>query len=162
MPTKTLPRRHKLCQPPNKIRELREHARSLALPWPLVCDVKRDLAREDREAKDHPRSIRQVATYIAFASTPYRWSWWRIALQDVWGEIYAERDHTAILGYDEIHQQVATQFREFDADDGEERLFAFLMSPFAEHYATAAELYQQAIDLLLHNRDDSEAIPCPF
>ena len=53
-----------------------------------------------------------------------------------------------VPGYDEIHQVIARRFPEFDdPDDGEHRLFAFLMSP-CSRLATSDELYEQAINVV--------------
>lgn len=102
------------------------------------------MIREAEKLKrERPNEIRERAWCMAVG--PGCHSFWRIGFQNRWGRRAAENDHTVVPGYDEISQQIAWEFPEFDRDDGTERLFDFLFAPY-ERMPSRSELYQKAIE----------------
>lgn len=84
----------------------------------------------EQQKRAHGNEIRQLAWFVARASKPYAWRWWRLGFQTVYGARVERSDFTVVPGYDVIHREVAHYFPEYDSADGCERLWALLMSPY--------------------------------
>ena len=139
------------------MREFYQEARARGLKWPDVIAVYRELKQTERDRREYPNAIRSTAWMIATASTPGSWPFWRHGFASRWGRKVAEGDHTLVPGYDEIAQQIATAFPEYAGDDGTERLFDFLFSPY-DRLPSRAEMLRKALDLAEHwlNTGDDE------
>jgi hypothetical protein len=83
-----------------------------------------------RDKRERPNEVRQAAWYMHTAHTPLSQSFWRWGFLSRFGKRLETYDYTCIRGYDTIHQQIAGMFPEYDAPDGEWRLWSFLLSPY--------------------------------
>ena len=104
---------------------------------------------------------------MATASTPGCWPFWRHGFLARWGDKLAKgADYTCVPGYDDLAQEVAAVHPEYSGDDGTERLFDILFSPY-NRMPSAEELYRQALELAescrepasLDSRSDGEGNP---
>ena len=93
--------------------------------------------------RERPNEVRQVAWTLATASTPGSWPFWRHGFVSRWGRQVDRHDYTAIPAYDEIAQEIATEFPEYA--DGAQELFDFLLSPY-DRLPVADQLYRRAMD----------------
>lgn len=135
------------------VAEVRAECKRLGIPFDAVRDAKRAMQDAERAARERNNEIRQVAW--GTATSRGCWPFWRFGFRARWGRRYDENDHTAIPGYDLIHQVVASQFPEFDTPDGECRLFEFLMSPY-ERFTPPAEMWWQAVQLVANQAGAAE------
>lgn len=125
---------------------IRREARARGLRWADVADVYRELKELERAKRERANEVRRAAWEMATASTPASWPFWRHGFLARWGQRIARgSDYTCIPAYDEIGQEIASLFPEYDTDDGTERLFAFLLSPYDRLPATE-QLYRRAMD----------------
>ena len=126
---------------------IRREARQRGLNWSDVRDAAGELREMEVVKRERPNEIRAVAWMLATASTPGSWPFWRHGFVSRWGRRVDLHDYTAIPGYDEIGQAIATQFPEYAGPDGTEQLFDFLLSPY-DRLPTAEQLYRRAMDHL--------------
>lgn len=112
------------------LKELRSEANSRGLSWSDVDAAYRELKAIEQDKRAHPNDVRQTAWMFATASTPGSWDFWRHGFSSRWGRKVAEGDHTLVPGYDELAQSIAAEFPEYAREDGTERLFDFLFSPY--------------------------------
>jgi hypothetical protein len=107
----------------------------------------RDLKAYARQIREYPNEIRRVAWRIANAGFPTVWPWWRCGFQSLYGRRYNHAGYVGIPRYDVIADEVALYFPEYGTDDGIERLWEFLMSPY-DRMPSREELLQQAEEIL--------------
>jgi hypothetical protein len=127
-----------------KHRELRQRCQEAGVKITDVKAMYQFLRDVERDAQERPNAVRQAAweTCTSKGCHPF----WRHGFEKRWGKIYHENDVDALpFDYDRLAQIVASYFPEYDTDDGTERLFAFLFSPFVPK-KPAAELYNEAIE----------------
>jgi hypothetical protein len=124
--------------------DLRREAASLGLAWSDVQPAYQELKAAEWDRRQRPNEIRAVAWQMATASTPGSWPFWRHGFVSRWGRLVERSDYTAVPAYDEIAQEIATEFPEYGGDDGTERLWDFLLSPY-DRMPPAEQLYRQAI-----------------
>lgn len=135
------------------VRRVKQEARRRGLPWSAVQDAYREVKRAEWEKRQRPNEIRSTAWFMATASTPRSWPFWRHGFYSRWGHKIARgADHTCIPGYDEIAQSIGGEFPEYAGDDGTERLFEFLLSPY-DKLPSREEMYDAALDLAERYRD---------
>ncbi len=97
----------------------------------LIREAYRQIKAGERDKRRRPNEVRATAWWMFTASTPGSWPFWRHGFVARFGRRLARgADFTIIPGYDEIGQEIATQFPEYAGDDGTERLWAFLLSPY--------------------------------
>ncbi len=126
---------------------VRREAKRLGLPFSVVRDAYRQIKDAEREKRERPNDIRATAWMMAVAGTPGSWPFWRHGFYSRYRRRLARgADYTCIPGYDEIGQQIGTQFPEYGGDDGTERLFSFLLSPH-DKLPEREKMYWQAVDL---------------
>jgi len=129
------------------MRRIKQEARRRGLAWSAVEDAYREVKAAEREKRERPNEIRSFAWFIATASTPGSWPFWRHGFYSRWGHRIARgADYTVIPGYDEIGQQIGGAFPEYTDDTGTERLFEFLLSPY-DKLPSREEMYDAALDL---------------
>lgn len=136
---------------PVDYKALRDECRRAGVPFEELRDVKNTLQQLEREKRTRANEIRATAWMIHKASTPGCWPFWRHGFRADWLRRVDESDHTIIPGYDEIHQQIAWHFPEYDTPDGEERLFEFLLSPY-DRMPPAADLWWEAFERIVDDR----------
>ena len=61
---------------------------------------------------------------------PYRKPYWRFGFSRLWGKKVSEADYTVLPWHDEVGQEIATIFPEYDHDAGTAELFEFLFSVY--------------------------------
>jgi len=146
------------------IAQLRSEAKRRGLRWSDVLDAYRDAKAAEIDKRRRPNEVRQTAWWLATASTPGSWPFWRHGFAKRWGARVDRGDYTAVPGYDEIAQAIATQFPEYAGDDGTERLFDFLLSPY-DRIPGRPELLERALDraeqAAATDRTDPDAAPVP-
>lgn len=129
------------------LQHVRREAKRRDLPFSAVRDAYRQIKQTEREKRERPNEIRALAWMMAVASTPGSWPFWRHGFCSRFGRRLARgADYTIIPGYDEIGQQIGTLFPEYADDDGTERLFEFLLSPY-DKLPGPEETYHKALDL---------------
>ena len=130
------------------LHRVREEAQALGIDWGDVKAAYRWVLDAEREKRAHPNQVRQAAWMMATASTPGSWPFWRHGFLSRWGQRIARgADHTIVPGYDEISQEIASEFPEYAGDDGTERLWDFLLSPY-DRLPSREDLYLAALDLV--------------
>jgi hypothetical protein len=131
------------------IADIQREAKERGLDWATVRGVYCELREQEREKRERPNDIRQAAWSMAttLGSHPF----WRFGFASRWGKKVDLHDFTIIPGYDEIGQQIASQFPEYDHDSGTENLFEFLLSPY-DKLPTCEELYRKAMTLAEYMR----------
>ncbi len=126
---------------------IRSEARRRGLKWAAVVEAYRELKAERWEKRQRPNEIRATAWMMHTASTPGCWPFWRHGFASRFRTRLARgADHTIVPGYDEIAQQIATEFPEFATDDGTQRLWDFLFSPY-DKMPSRYELIEEALEL---------------
>ncbi len=128
--------------------EFRREARRRGFAWSDLRAAFEVLWDGERQKRERPNEIRATAWMMATGSTPGCWPFWRHGFLSRWGGRIAKgQDYTIVPGYDEIGQQIATQFPEYATADGTERLFAFLLSPY-DRLPARADVYRRALEML--------------
>lgn len=128
--------------------EIRREAQERGLGWSDVQDAYREVKAREWEKRQRPNEIREHAWMMHTASVPGCWPFWRHGFLARFGRQLARgKDHTCVPGYDEIGQQIGTAFGEYAGDDGTERLWEFLFSPY-DKLPSREELYRKAMDLI--------------
>jgi hypothetical protein len=129
-----------------ELSQIRQAARSRGLSWAAVQAAYWELKEAERAKRQRSNEVRQSAWMLATASTPGCWPFWRHGFWARWGhKLAAGSDFTVVPGYDEIGQEMGGLFPEYSGDDGTERLFGFLFSPY-DRMPSREELYQKALD----------------
>lgn len=132
----------------------RRAAKRAGVAWTEVWDCYLELKRESRERAERPNAIRQAAWE---AATPRGCHpFWRHGFISRWGRAVERHDYTAIPRYDELASTVAYEFPEFATDDGPERLFDFLFTPY-ERLPTRDDLLDAAIERAVRQRRSAAA-----
>ena len=127
--------------------DYRDEARRRGLKWAAVVEAYRELKTIEWEKRQRPNEIRAVAWMMHTASTPGSWPFWRHGFASRFRTRLARgADHTIVPGYDEIAQQIATEFPEYAGDDGTGRLWDFLFSQY-DKMPSRYELLELALDL---------------
>ncbi len=130
--------------------EHRHEARARGLRWAAVLAAYRQIKQTEREIRQHPNAVRASAWMMHTASRPACWPFWRHGFLSRYGRRLARgADLTVISGYDEIGQQIASEFSEYAGDDGTERLFDFLLSPY-NRLPDRDTMLRAAVDLAEH------------
>lgn len=124
---------------------IRQEARRRGLDWEAVREAYCELREMETVKRERPNEVRQVAWTLATASTPGSWPFWRHGFVSRWGRRVDQHDYTVIPAYDEIAQEIATEFPEYAGPDGAQELFDFLLSPY-DRLPTADQLYRRAMD----------------
>lgn len=112
------------------IESLRAEAKRRGLKWSHVLAAYREVKAGEIAAREHANEVRRQAWTSHTARTPWAWPWWRIGFRSRYGRLVDTADYKAIRGYDVLHAEVAATFPEFSDDDGCERLWSFLLSPY--------------------------------
>ncbi len=127
------------------LQTLRNETKGLGLRWSMVQAVYCELKRAEREKREEPNAIRSTAWTMYTANSPGCWPFWRHGFLSRFGRRIARgADYTAIPGYDEIGQEIASCFPEYATDDGTERLWEFLLSPY-DRLPDREQLYRRAL-----------------
>lgn len=128
--------------------KLRREVNARGLDWAAVQAAYSELKQTERDQRERPNEVRQAAWCMAVGSTPASWPFWRHGFEARWGRKLARgSDYSCVPGYDEIAQQIAGEFPEYDTDDGTERLFDFLFSPY-DRMPDRETIYRKAMDLV--------------
>jgi len=130
--------------PATILNQFRREAKARGLSWAAVEAAYWEIKQAEREKRERPNEVRQAAW--SMATTPGCWSFWRHGFCARWGRKVERHDFTAVPGYDEIGQEIASWFPEYADDGGTERLFEFLFSPY-DRMPTREEMYRKAIEL---------------
>jgi len=127
------------------LRDIQAEVKSRGLDWAEVQAVYRDLKEAEWVKREQPNAVREAAWMMYTASTPGSWPFCRNGFRRFARRIANGADHTIVPGYDEIAQQIGSEFPEYATDDGTQRLWDFLLSPH-DRYPTREELYREAMD----------------
>lgn len=122
-----------------------------------VNALARDLRDMARESRAYHAEIRQLAWKCANPHSPGSWPFWRHGFASRFGRRVDIRGYTGIPNYDGIAQQVAWHYPEYATEDGIDRLFELLMSPY-DRLPSHDELIEQAKAMLEERKCDA----CPF
>jgi hypothetical protein len=114
----------------SELQAIRAEAKELGVKWAHVLAAYDQVKAEEAAAREHVNDVRQQAWTTYTADRPYAWEFWRIGFATRFGRIVAAADYKRIPGYDVLHQEIARRFPEFADDDGCERLWTFLLSPY--------------------------------
>lgn len=96
--------------------------------------------------------MRSTAWYFYTARTPWAWPFWRIGFRSRFERLVDAHDFKAVPGFDTLHQEIAGTFPEFADDDGCERLWSFLLSPY-NPVPKRAELLARALEVAAAARE---------
>jgi hypothetical protein len=140
------------------VARLRSLAKAAGVSWQAVVDRYEMLREQDREKRARPNEVRQAAWWYATANSPGCAPFWRHGFVARYGRRVEQSDHTAIPGYDEIAQEVGSRFGEFAGDDGTERLWSFLLSPY-EKRPSREDLLKRALRELEDEQSRGECRP---
>lgn len=114
------------------------------------ADIKaaaREVVARHKEQYAYTNEIRRTAWAMHTAKTPRAHGFWRHGFQVRFARRVNLQGYTAIPNYDGIAQAIATMFPEFGTDDGTDRLWELLLSPY-ERIPSGDALRDAAIDLL--------------
>ena len=97
----------------------------------LLRDTIHQLEELERAKREHAWEVRRTAAEFYFGRDKVYWGGrWAHIFQEQFSKLLAQgRDHTAIPRYDELAQEVASIFPEYQAEDGTARLWDFLLGP---------------------------------
>jgi len=141
--------------------EVRREAKQRKIPWVAVQAAADQVKAAERDKREHANEVRQTAWYYATALSPGCWPFWRHGFRSRWGRRVDDHDYTCIPGYDLLGQEVASAFPEYSTDDGTERLFDFLFSPY-DKLPSAETVWRKALDLASYHHESQpqpDAIP---
>lgn len=145
-----------------EINAVRAEAKARGVKWSHVLEAYELVKADEIEARAHDNEVRRHAWFVhAVATRPYWARFWSCGFAHVYGKRVAESDYKAIPGYDVTHQEVAGRFPEFASDDGCERLWAFLLSPYRPMPRRAVML-EKAVELVARESrraEELEAVP---
>jgi hypothetical protein len=137
---------------------IRAEVRQRGLRFGDVLDAYRELKHAEQSKRERPNEVRRAAWFLATASSPGCWPFWRHGFTARWGHRIARGDdYTVVPGYDEIASAVATEFPEYADDAGPERLWDFLFSPF-EPLPSRECLLRRAMEVV----EAEQGEPVPF
>ncbi len=132
------------------LQTLRAEAKAAGVPWSEVFILVAELKEREIAQRERPNAIRRDAWEMATFNSPGCWPFWRHGFASRFGRRVERSDFTAIPGYDEISQQIASEYPEYSDDDGTERLFEFLLSDY-DKLPAAEDIYRRAIDRVHRN-----------
>ena len=135
------------------VHEIRHRARLLKVPWGDVRVAYNDVKEHERLKRARANQVRETAWCYATTNTPRAWPFWRHGFSGRYARRVDAHDYTIIPGYDELHQQIAHEFPEWDGENGIERLWDFLLSPY-DKMPPVIELYERALDLVADVSDE--------
>ena len=127
------------------LQSIRAEANAAGVPWAEVKAAYCQLKDQEIAKRQRPNAVCQDAWIIATFNSPGCWPFWRHGFASRYGQRVERSDLTAVPGYDEIGQQIATEYPEYSDSAGTERLFEFLMSDY-NRLPTSGQLYRQALD----------------
>ncbi len=142
-----------------KLAELKTEARDRNLTWSVVQAAYGEIKLAETAKREQPRAVRQMAWCMATSEGCH--SFWGLGFQNRWGKRAAELDYTIVPHYDEIAQEISWEFPEYANDDGAERLFNFLFSPY-DRMPFAESMYRQAMDMVEFELVASEPVDYSF
>jgi len=142
---------------------IRREAQERGLRFADVQAAYWEVKENERGKRRRPNEVREMAWMMHTASQPGCWPFWRHGFCARFGRQLARgQDHTCVPGYDEIGQQIATAFPEYQTDDGTERLWDFLFSQY-DRMPSREEMMRRAMDRveweLAHNAAAESGIP---
>lgn len=141
----------------NPLYEIRREGQDRGFRWSDVQDAYRHVKAAEWEKRERPNEVRQTAWMLANAHSRGCWPFWRHGFSARWGHKIARgEDYTCVPGYDEIGQEIGWLFPEYGTDDGTERLWDFLFSPY-DKLPSRDDLYDQAMDFLESCAEDTLA-----
>lgn len=111
------------------------------------CDVYQQLKYMAREERSYHNEVRQFAWRCANPRTPGSWPFWRHGFLSRFGRRVERSGYTGIPNYDGIAQQVGWEFPEFATDEGTDRLWDMLLTPY-NRLPSRDELMSQARAIL--------------
>jgi len=136
--------------------DIKREARQLGIAWDRVKATYAEIKASEQAKREHANEVRSTAWMLANASSPGCWPFWRHGFAARYGRKIAQgHDYTIVPGYDEIGQEIGTVFPEYADDDGTERLWDFLFSPY-DRMPAAAELYAKALDYVTKQKTWAE------
>ena len=112
----------------------------------LLRDTTHEIEELERAKREHAWEIRRTAAECYFGRDRVYWAGrWATIFQEQFGKLIASgRDLTAIPRYDDLAQEVAAVFPEYQAEDGTARLWDFLLSPH-DPLPSRDEIVRQAV-----------------
>jgi len=132
----------------DRIEQVKAEAKQEGIAWGDLRNVAQQIRREEKQKREHANEVRQTAWHCVTAHRPRSWPFWRHGFLARWGHRIAKgQDYTCIPRYDLIAQEVASAFPEYDTDDGTDRLFDLLLSPY-DRLPSAADIYAMAFERL--------------
>lgn len=137
------------------IGEIRQEAKRRGVPWAHVRAVYDEIKAGEWARRERPNDVRATAWACANAHAPGKWEFWRHGFRSQYGARVDRSDYTAIPRYDVLAQELAALFREYAPDDGCERLWEFLLSPY-QRYPAAPGMYAEALEVASRERERRE------
>ena len=129
------------------IRTLKAEAKAAGVTWAEIKDAYAEVKQAEWAKRERPDAIRREAWAMEMAGHPRSHAFWRHGFLSKYGRKLAKgADHTIVPGYDDMAQELAAEFPEFDNDHGTEDLFELLLSP-REPMPRAEQLYREAFEL---------------
>ena len=111
--------------------------------WDTVLALYEEIKIEEREAREPANEVRRTAWHAVVGHNSGSAPFWRHGFAKRFGRRVDLHDYTAVPGYDEIAQEIATIFPEYAHDSGTEELFAFLFSPY-NRLPSREEMFRKA------------------
>ena len=140
---------------------LKREARQRGVAWACAKECYLDLKQMEREKRQRANEVREAAWCIA--TSRGCWPFWRHGFLSRYGRLVARGDDiTSIPRYDTIAQEVGWYFPEYADDDGTQRLWDFLLSPY-DRLPPAEELWRKALAMAAMQMNTSiVGSPVPF
>lgn len=115
----------------DEIKKLQREAKRAGIHWAAVLAAYDQIKAEESAGREHENEVRRHAWFIhRGAARPSKMRFWSCGFAYRYGAIAAAADFKAIAGYDVTAQEVAGRFPEYADDEGCERLWSFLLSPY--------------------------------
>lgn len=127
------------------IRELRNEAKRRGYRWADVQAAYEAIKVEEQERREYLNEVRRDAWGIVVGCRTPSAQFWRHGFQRRYGDKVAENDYTLVPKYDLIAQEIGWNYPEYQGDDGADRLFDFLFTPY-NRMPTSVEMYERALE----------------
>lgn len=138
------------------ITEIRREAKQAGVRWADVIDVYRAMRADEDLRRERDREIREFV-WMNYAYTRDCLEFWRHGMQRRFPAAFDGGDRDMIPGFDEVAQEAAGMFGEFNRDDDPaERLWDYLITDYIRQTA-AADLYRQALLAIIASGDSDPA-----
>lgn len=147
------------------IRDLRDHAKQLGVPWRQVCELKDHLVEIEQQKRASTDGGRKRAWELLLAFRGWTrgcLSFWRCGWSHTRRRIERNGDdYTAIPRYDEIAATLRTDFPEF-GDWSTQEIFDWLLQEEYSPMPPRRAFYEDALAMIASHSNDTATSEAPF